>query len=210
MVHSRSSRSGSGASARLVFGLARKFCTITSWMWPYCSCRSRIASSDSSRSARVSPMPIRMPVVNGTASSPAMPHHLQPHRRQLVGRAVMHAAWLAQPLAAGFQHDAHAGGDFAQRGNLLARHDAGIDVRQQAGFLQHQRAHLAQVLDRRLVAQLRQSLARRAVTQFRLVAEGEQRLGAAGRRRRPGRWPAPRRPTGTPAWPARGRSANVQ
>ena len=110
-----------------------------------------------------------------------VPHHLQPHRRQLVGRAVMHATWLAQSLAAGLQHDAHAGGDFTQRGNFLARHDAGIDVRQQAGFLQHQRAHLAQVLDRCLVAQLCQRLARRAVAQFRLVAQGEQRFGAARR-----------------------------
>ena len=101
--------------------------------------------SDSSRSARVSPMPIRMPVVNGTASSPAMPHHLQPHRGRLVGRAVMHAARLAQPLAAQFQHDAHAGRHLAQRRDLVARHHAGIDVRQQPGLLQHQRAHLAQV-----------------------------------------------------------------
>ena len=67
------------------------------------------------------------------------PDRLQPHRRMLVGRAEMHAALLAQPLAGRFQHDALAGGDLAQRRDLLARHDAGIGVRQQAGLAQHQR-----------------------------------------------------------------------
>ena len=61
------------------------------------------------------------------------------------------------------------------------RHHAGVHVRQQIGFLQHQGAHRAQVADRRRMAEFRQCLARRAVTQFRLVAEGEQRLGAARR-----------------------------
>ena len=54
-----------------VSGLARKFCTMTSWMWPYSRAIRRIACSDSARSARVSPMPIRMPVVNGTPTRPA-------------------------------------------------------------------------------------------------------------------------------------------
>src|SRR5215470_1239792 len=44
---------------------------MTSWIWPWAACRSAIASSASIRSSRVSPMPIRMPVVNGTFSSPA-------------------------------------------------------------------------------------------------------------------------------------------
>ena len=33
-VHSSSSSDGSGASAIIVPGFARKFWTITSWMWP--------------------------------------------------------------------------------------------------------------------------------------------------------------------------------
>ena len=109
------------------------------------------------------------------------PHHLQPHRRRLVGRAVVHAARLAQPVAARFQHDAHARRHLAQRSDLVARHHAGIDVRQQPGLLQHQRAHLAQIGDGRIVPERRQRLARGAVAQFRLVAQGEQRLGAARR-----------------------------
>ena len=108
-------------------------------------------------------------------------HHLQPYRGRLVRRAVMHTTRLAQTIAAQLQHDAHAGRHLAQRRDLVARHHAGIDVRQQPGLLQHQRAHLAQVLNRRVVPQRRQCLARGAIAQFRLVAQGEQRLGAARR-----------------------------
>ena len=62
---------GSPDAAIGVSGLARKFCTMTSWMWPCASCRSRSASSASTRSRVVSPMPIRIPEVNGIRSSPA-------------------------------------------------------------------------------------------------------------------------------------------
>ncbi len=54
-----------------VSGLARKFCTMTSWMPPYSRATCRMAKIDSARSARFSPMPIRIPVVNGTALRPA-------------------------------------------------------------------------------------------------------------------------------------------
>ena len=66
-------------------------------------------------------------------------------------------------------------------GDLLARHDAGIGVRQQAGLAQHQAAHRGEILDGGGVAQRRQRIARRLVAQLRLVAQGEQRLGAARR-----------------------------
>ena len=71
-------------------------------------------------------------------------------------------------------------------GDLGARHDARIGVRQQAGLAQHQSAHRGEIRDRRLVAERRQRLARGVVAQLRLVAEGEQRLGAARRRAGPG------------------------
>ncbi len=70
--------------------------------------------SESSRSARVSPMPIRMPVVNGHRQFSGQPDRFQPTLRQLVGRAEMHAARFAQAGAGGFQHDALAGGDLTQ------------------------------------------------------------------------------------------------
>ncbi len=68
IVHRSSSSGGSGAAAIRVPGFARKFWTITSWTW---GPAAAIAASASSRSARVSPIPIRIPVVNGTFASPA-------------------------------------------------------------------------------------------------------------------------------------------
>ena len=61
----------SGAPCIAVRGLARKFCTITSWRCPYSRWLRRISKIASTRSACVSPMPIRMPVVNGTPTRPA-------------------------------------------------------------------------------------------------------------------------------------------
>ena len=114
------------------------------------------------------------------------PDRLQAHRRMLVGRAEMDAALFTKSLAGRFEHDALAGGDSAQRGDLLARHDAGIGVRQQAGLAQHQAAHRGQILDRGSVAERGQRIARRGVAQLRLVTQGEQRLGAARRLARAG------------------------
>ena len=71
IVAARSSSSASGTARILVSGLARKFCTMTSWMPPYSRLTWRIAKIESARSAGVSPMPIRMPVVNGTLLRPA-------------------------------------------------------------------------------------------------------------------------------------------
>ncbi len=71
IVAARSSRSASGTPRILVSGLARKFCTITSWMPPYSLAIFLIARIESARSRAVSPMPMRMPVVNGTEQRPA-------------------------------------------------------------------------------------------------------------------------------------------
>ena len=66
-----SRRSASGTPCIAVRGFARKFCTITSCTCPCRSCASRSATSDSARSRSVSPIPTRMPVVNGTRARPA-------------------------------------------------------------------------------------------------------------------------------------------
>ncbi len=71
IVAARSSSSASGTSRILVSGLARKFCTMTSWMPEYSRATLRMAKTESARSASVSPMPMRMPVVNGTLLRPA-------------------------------------------------------------------------------------------------------------------------------------------
>ena len=102
-VHSSSSSDGSWCEAIRVPGLARKFWTITSCTCPYRSPSSRIASSDSIRSRRVSPMPIRIPVVNGTAASPAS-RNVSSRRRALVRRAEVRPAARRQPSRRGLEH----------------------------------------------------------------------------------------------------------
>ena len=55
-----------------ISGLARNGCTITSWTWPYFLWAERMASSASTRSSGVSPIPIRMPVVKAIDNCPAL------------------------------------------------------------------------------------------------------------------------------------------
>ena len=71
-VRSISVVEGSGASRISVASFALKFWMMTSWMLPQRRCVSLIASSESTRSSSVSPMPIRMPVVIATPSSAAV------------------------------------------------------------------------------------------------------------------------------------------
>ncbi len=153
---------------------------MTSCRWPNSSCRSRSASSASMRSARVSPMPIRMPEVNGTAAAPAARMVVEADRGNLVGAVVMRAALLAEPLRRRLQHDALRHRHRPQRGDLGSGHDAGIDVRQQTRLGEHQPGHRGEVGDRRVVTQARQLLARGHPAQLRLVAQREQGLAAAG------------------------------
>ncbi len=66
------SSGGHGAALNMaVPALGRKFCTMTSWTCPCRSCDAAIARNAASWSARASPIPTRIPVVNGIASSPA-------------------------------------------------------------------------------------------------------------------------------------------
>ena len=51
--------------------LGRKFWTMTSWTWPCRRCDAAMASRAAIRSLRSSPIPIRIPVVNGMESCPA-------------------------------------------------------------------------------------------------------------------------------------------
>ena len=61
----------SAVAAIAVFGLARKFWTMTSWICPNSRDRRARSASDSARSSSVSPIPTRIPVVNGIARRPA-------------------------------------------------------------------------------------------------------------------------------------------
>ena len=170
---------GSGASAIFVPGLARKFCTITSCRWPWRSCRSRSASSASTRSRRVSPMPIRMPLVYGIARRPARSIASRRTSGSLSGEPKCGLAALRQPRARGLEHDPLRGADLAQREQLVVVEDARVGVRQQARLAQHEARAVRQVGRGRGEAEPVELLARRPVAQLGLVAEREQRLVAA-------------------------------
>ena len=71
MVRSISKMLGSSSWRMAISSFTRKFWTITSWILPCSSCTSLIAKSESMRSSHVSPMPMRMPVVNAIPCSPA-------------------------------------------------------------------------------------------------------------------------------------------
>ncbi len=94
----------------------------------------------------------------------------------------MRPAAAAQPLGGALQHDPLRHRNRAQPVDIGPRHDAGVEMRQEPGLAQHQLRHLGEVGERGLVAEPGQRLARRAVAQFGLVAQREQRLAAAGAR----------------------------
>ena len=98
----------------------------------------------------------------------------------LVRRSVVDAARPPQRGRGSLEHEAHRRGNRAQQFQILGRHDARVEVRQESGFLKHQRRHFREIGNRRGVPERGQFVPRRAVPQFRLVAEREQGLRAAG------------------------------
>ena len=92
----------------------------------------------------------------------------------------MGTAAASQPLGGAFEHDPLRRRNLAQHLDVGAGHDPGVQMRQQPGFAQHQPGHLGEVGEGGLVAEPVERLARRGVAQFRLVAQGEQSLMAAG------------------------------
>ena len=187
----RNSSGGQGGAACIaVPGFGRKFWTITSCTWPWRRCAAAMASSASMRSATVSPMPTRIPVVNGICSSPGGLEGGQPPGRGLVGRAAVAVEVVAERL----DHHPLAGRDGAQRGpGRRSIEGAGVGVGEQPGLVEHERGHRRQVLDRRRVAVLVEPRPGHRVAVLRALAEREQRLVAAGGRARPGRCAAPAR-----------------
>ncbi len=161
-------------------GFALKFWTITSWMWPCSRCRAAIASSASIRSARVSPIPIRIPVVNGIASSPASRIVSRRAAGRLSGepkcgppRSESRSAAVSSmsPCDAVTSRSAASSSRVSTPG--LACGSRPVSSSTSA-------AHAHEVLDRRLATERGQLLAGDAVAALRLVAEREQRLRAAG------------------------------
>ena len=171
---------GSGASAIFVPGLARKFCTITSCRWPWRSCRSRSASSASTRSRRVSPMPIRMPLVYGMARRPARSMASRRTSGSLSGEPKCGPPRCDNRALAVSSMIPCEALTSPQGEQLVVVQDAGIGVRQQARLAQHEARAMRQVGRGRGEAEPVELLACRPVAQLGLVAEREQRLVAAG------------------------------
>ena len=119
---------------------------MTSWMWPCARCRSRIAISDfNAFGARFADADQdaggeRHRQFSGEADG------FKPTFGQLVGRAEMHAARFAQAAAGDSSMTpwlAEPGGRRFPRASSRRGWRG-----QQAGFAQHQRAHVTQVFDR--------------------------------------------------------------
>ena len=98
-------------------------------------------------------MPIRIPEVNGTPARPAASIAASRTAGSLSGQP-----WCGPP---GSQSRAATDSSiipcetltFRSRARLVLRQHAGIDVGQQAGLGEHERAHRRQILDRRTVAE---------------------------------------------------------
>ena len=88
----------------------------------------------------------------------------------------MRPAGRTQPLGSRFEHQSLRYRYAAQARHVLARHHAGVDVRQQPRFPQHELAHRLQIVERGGMAERGKRLARGCVAQLGLVAESEQRL----------------------------------
>ena len=109
------------------------------------------------------------------------PQHFETRRRMFVGRTKMWPAFFAQALGRAFQHQALRRTHLAQPRHIIARHHAGVHMRQQCCFTQHQRTHRVQVVDGGGVTQHCKFFACRPIAQLGFVAKREQRLGAARR-----------------------------
>ncbi len=105
----------------------------------------------------------------------------QPSGRYLVGRTEVRTAALAQTVRRAFQHQPHRGAHGSQPLQFGAVHDARVEVRQQAGLLQHQPGHALQVFQCARRAQTLQGLAGHAVARLGFVPQREQRFLALRR-----------------------------
>ena len=174
-----SSRPRSSACRIAVSGLARKFWTITSWI------AGVLPGDRADREDRLRPLGEVLADADQQSGGerdrqPAgVLEHPQPDRRVLVGRAVVGLALLReQPGRGGLQHHPHRRRDRLEPVQLLPRHDAGVEVRQQAGLLEHPDRHRPHVGQRRVVALLVEPLPRLGPAVLGPVAQGEQRLQA--------------------------------
>ena len=142
---------------------------------------SRIASQRLDPLLRVSPIPIRIPVVNGTRSSPASRSVSSRAAGRLSGEPKCGPPRSREPVGDGLEHDPLRGADLAERASSSRVSTPGFACGSRPVSSSTSRAHAGEVLDRRLAAERGELLAGDAVAPLRLVAEREQRLAAAGR-----------------------------
>ena len=91
----------------------------------------------------------------------------------------MRHALLTQPFGGRFEHDAHGRGTLAHSVHFSGRHRAGIEVRQQTGFLMDDFRYVTEVVECGLKTHLPKRFARGLVAQFGLFSQREERLFAA-------------------------------
>ena len=136
-----------------------------------------MARRAASWSARVSPMPTRMPVVKGMASSPAKSRVARRRAGTLSGAP----RWASRSSAS----DSSIMPWLAATGRSVASSPAssapGVGVGEEAGLLQDEAAHGGEVVHRRGVALRGQPLRRHGVAQLGPLAQGEEGLVAPGR-----------------------------
>ena len=107
------------------------------------------------------------------ARAPSRIDRFEPHRRQLVGAAVVRAARRAEPIGDRFQHHPLRDAHLPQPARFILRKHARVHVGQQAGLGEHERTHRGEILDRRTVPQPVERLARGRMHRFRPIAQGE-------------------------------------
>ncbi len=103
---------------------------------------------------------------------------LQSQGGKLVGGAIRRVR--GHKIGAGaLQHQPQAGIAVAQAFNPVCAEQAGIGVRQQPGFAQHQFAHGFEIMQGAAIAELAQGFAHLGKQRLRTVAQREQRFRAA-------------------------------
>ena len=144
-----------------------------------CPCRAwaaAMASSASMRSRRVSPMPTKIPVVNGIASEPAYSRVARRRSGVLSGEP----RWQSRSAVERLEHHALRRRDRPQLRQFVGEQRARVGVGEQAGLVEHQLRHRHEIVDGGRVAVLGQPGLRRGVAQLGPLAQREQRLVAAG------------------------------
>ena len=155
-----------------------KFWRMTSCRCPCSACTAASALSAPIRSSAVSPMPTRIPRVNGIFSSPAA----RIVCRRSCGSFVGEPWWATRSSRDRLEHQPLRRRDLAQPRQLLARQRAEVRVRQQPA-LERPLARPHDVGDEVLEAELREPGARRRRGELGLVAgEDQQLLDVATRR----------------------------